>query len=93
MQPRSHEPQQRAKTTHAEEMAGNPRDPLHHTRKMSAKFTEMIDHLRQDIDKVDEPQLKALFEMSAEVLGGLVTAFRHYEEKSEHAWNKQARNS
>jgi hypothetical protein len=45
-----------------------------------------MQHLRQNIDKVDEPQLKAMFETSAEVLGGLVNAFRHYEEKSESAW-------
>jgi hypothetical protein len=27
-----------------------------------------VDHLRQDIGKVDEPQLKVMFETSAEVL-------------------------
>ena len=59
---------------------------------MSAQLSEMIDHLRRDIDQVDEPQFKAMFETAAEVLGGLVTAFRHYEQKGEHAW-KQARNS
>jgi len=45
-----------------------------------------MDHLRRDIDVVDEPQLKAMFETSAEVLGGLVKAFRDYEEKNESAW-------
>ena len=77
---------------HAEKTAADPRDPLRHTRKMTAKFSEIIDHLRRDIDHVDEPQFKAMFETAAEVLGGLVTAFRHYEQKGEHAW-KQARNS
>jgi hypothetical protein len=62
------------------------RDPRHHTRKMRQRLTETIDHLRRDIDKVDEPQLKAMFETSAEVLGGLVKAFRDYEEKNESAW-------
>jgi hypothetical protein len=74
------------------ESAGKTHDPLHHTRKMSGQLSEMIDHLRRDIDQVDEPQFKAMFETAAEVLGGLVTAFRHYEQKGEHAW-KQARNS
>jgi len=74
------------------EPAGGAHDSLRHTRKMSAQFSEMIDHLRGDIDQVDEPQCKAMFETAAEVLGGLVTAFRHYEQKGEHAW-KQARNS
>jgi hypothetical protein len=81
--------QQHARTG---ETAGGARDPIHHTRKMSAQLTEMIDHLRRDIDEVDEPQFKAMFETAAEVLGGLVTAFRHYEEKGEHAW-KEARHS
>jgi hypothetical protein len=38
--------------------------------------------------KVDEPQLKAMFETSAEVLGGLIKAFRDYEQKNESAWRK-----
>lgn len=46
----------------------------------------LVDHLRKDINKVDEPQAKALFETSAEVVNGLITAFTHYEEKSEEAW-------
>jgi hypothetical protein len=33
------------------------------------------DKKKSDIDKVDEPQLKAMFETSAEVLGGLIKAF------------------
>ena len=36
---------------------------------MQERLQETIDHLRQDIVKVDEPQLKAMFETSAEVLG------------------------
>ncbi len=75
--------QQRA--THADEP-----DPIHHARKMGARLQETIDHLRADIDKVDEPQFKAMFETAAEVLGGLVTAFRHYEQKSEGAWQPRA---
>jgi len=47
-----------------------------------------IDHLRDDVTKVDDPQFKALFETSAEVLGGLVKAFNDYERKSEAAWRR-----
>jgi len=65
-------------------------DPIRHPRKMDARLQETIDHLRADIDKVDEPQFKAMFEPAAEVLGGLVTAFRHYEQKSEGAWQPRA---
>jgi hypothetical protein len=62
------------------------RDPRHHTQKMQKALHEVRNHLREDIDKVDEPQLKAMFETSAEVLGGLEKAFRDYEQKNEKAW-------
>jgi hypothetical protein len=75
------------------ERAGDVHDPIHHARKMSAELSAMIDHMHHDIAKVDEPQFKAMFETAAEVMGGLMTAFRHYEETSERAWNQQARNS
>jgi uncharacterized membrane-anchored protein YhcB (DUF1043 family) len=61
-------------------------DPRHHTQKMQRRLKETIDHLREDVEKVDEPQLKAMFETSAEVLGGLVKAFHDYEQKNEAAW-------
>jgi hypothetical protein len=53
---------------------------------MRNRLQEMIAHLRADIEKVDEPQLKAMFETSAEVLGGLSKAFSDYERKNESAW-------
>ena len=64
------------------------RDPKHHTQKMQKRLQETMDHLREDIEKVDEPQLKAMFETSAEVLGGLIKAFIDYEKKNESAWRK-----
>jgi hypothetical protein len=67
-------------------MADPGSDARHHTRKCKHRLKEIIDHLRQDVEKVDEPQLKAMFETSAEVLGGLVKAFRDYEQKNESAW-------
>ncbi|TCU30451.1 hypothetical protein EV130_10122 [Rhizobium azibense] len=62
------------------------RNPLHHTQKMKTRLDEMIGHLREDVEKVDEPQFKAMFETAAEVLEGLKTAFAHYEQRSEKAW-------
>jgi hypothetical protein len=44
--------------------------------------------MREDIDKVDDPRFKAMFETSAEVLGGLIKAFGDYEKKNEAAWRK-----
>jgi hypothetical protein len=64
------------------------RTPRHHTQKMQKRLQEIQDHLRQDIGKVDEPQLKAMFETAAEVLGGLIKAFRDYEQKNESAWRQ-----
>jgi hypothetical protein len=64
------------------------RSPKHHTQNMKKRFHETVTHLRQDIEKVDEPQLKAMFETSAEVLIGLTKAFDDYEKKNEAAWGK-----
>jgi hypothetical protein len=64
------------------------RNPQHHTQNMKKRLSETMTHLRGDIDKVDEPQLKAMFETSAEVLGGLIKAFDDYEKKNEAAWRK-----
>lgn len=61
-------------------------DPRHHTQKIQMSLEALIEHLRQDIQKVDEPKAQALFETSAEVLIGLKTAYIHYEQKSEEAW-------
>ena len=65
-------------------------DPIRHTQQIRERLQGLIDHLREDIGKVDEPQAMALFETSAEVLGGLQRAFEHYEEKKEAAWQPSA---
>jgi hypothetical protein len=71
-------------------MASSEKDPKHHTERMKRRLQETMEHLRQDIKKVDEPQLAAMFETAAEVLGGLVKAFDDYEKKNEAAWRKSA---
>lgn len=62
------------------------RDPRHHTRNMQKALQDVRTHLQEDIGKIDEPQLKAMFETSAEVIGGLEKAFKDYEQKNESAW-------
>jgi hypothetical protein len=62
------------------------RNPHQHVKKMAGQLRELIDHLRSDIEKIDEPRCKAMFETSAEVLGGLKKAFEDYEAKNEPAW-------
>ena len=60
-------------------------DPRHHTHHVKTKLKELVDHLREDIGKVQDPKAQTLFETSAEVLTGLATAYEHYEER-QSAW-------
>jgi hypothetical protein len=62
------------------------KDPRAHTANVRKEFRQLIDHLRSDMDKISDPKAQALFETTAEVISGLDTAFKHYEEKSENAW-------
>jgi hypothetical protein len=62
------------------------KDPIDHTTKLKKQFQDLIEHLRADVKKVDDPSAKALFEVSAEVLIGLHKAFEDYERKDEPAW-------
>jgi len=63
------------------------RDPHLHVRRIAGQLQELINHLRSDIEKVHEPRCQALFETTAEVLGGLKKAFDDYESKNEPAWD------
>jgi hypothetical protein len=56
-------------------------------------LTELIDHLREDLDRIDEPKAQALFETSAKVLTGLRTAFEHYERGTEKGMRRAKRRS
>jgi hypothetical protein len=64
-------------------------NPIHHTQKIKARMRQLIEHLREDVGKVTEPKVQALFETSAEVLTGLVKAFDDYKKKSERAWRTE----
>lgn len=63
-------------------------DARHHTAKLKEMLTQLIEHAREDVPKVNEPKAQALFETSAEVLIGLRKAFDDYEQKNEQAWRK-----
>ena len=65
-------------------MASN--HPRETARQAQRRLQETMDAMRSDIDAVDEPQLKALLETSAEVLGGLRQAFGDCERRNEEAW-------
>jgi hypothetical protein len=52
---------------------------------MQRALREIKDHLREDITKVDDPKLKAMFQKTAEVIGHLEKAFQDYEQQNEAA--------
>lgn len=64
----------------------NEKNPFYHISNMKKCFEKNIQHLRSDIEKIDEPQCKAMFETAAEVLEGLVKTFEDYQKKQEPAW-------
>ena len=61
-------------------------NPLVHTSKIKMDLSNLTNHLRGDIEKMDDPAAKALFEVSAEVLISLQKAFIDFEKKNEKAW-------
>jgi hypothetical protein len=61
-------------------------NPLDHTSNIKREFQQLIDHLREDVEKTEDPEARALFEVSAEVINGLKKAFTDYEQKNEAAW-------
>ncbi len=66
-------------------------DPEHLVRATRERLDALVSDLRRDIGRTDDPQFKALFETTAEVLIGLAKAFRDYEGKHEAAWRKLSR--
>jgi hypothetical protein len=49
-------------------------------------LNDVIQHVREDVGKVNDPRAQALFETTAEVLRGLTTAYEHFEQRGEQAW-------
>jgi len=61
-------------------------DPRYHTTRIKGMLNDLINHVREDVGKVDDPKARVLFETTAEVLIGLRTAYDHYESGSGQAW-------
>ena len=55
------------------------------TRKIKDMLTVLIDSARAATRRVDCPKAQALLETTAETLGGLRTAYEHYENEAEPA--------
>jgi hypothetical protein len=64
----------------------NAQDPHQHTANIKRMLRETVEHAREDVKKVSDPKAQALFETTAEVLQGLITAYDHYDRKTEAAW-------
>jgi hypothetical protein len=62
------------------------RDAKVHTANLRSEMQQLIDHLRRDVEMVDEPRAKAVFETSAEVLLGLLKTLRDYDDSKEAAF-------
>jgi hypothetical protein len=60
-------------------------DPKAHAANIERMLTEVIDHMRGDITRVEDPKAQVLFETSAEVLSGVRTAYQHFQNGSEKA--------
>ena len=63
-------------------------DPRHHTIKIRGMLNDVIEHVREDVGKISDPRVQALFETTAEVLGGLVRAYEDCETRLEETWRK-----
>ena len=63
-------------------------DPMRHVQQIRIRLQELIDHLHQDLNEIDEPQATALFERTAEALSGIKKAFSDYELQNENAGRK-----
>ncbi len=72
----------------ADRMQYDESDPCHHTAKLKDMLSEVADHAREDVGKVEEPKAQALFETTAEVCAALARAVEHYESQSERAWQR-----
>ncbi len=61
------------------------RDPLAHAENIHDAMSELVAHLRRDVEKVDDPRAQALFAAAADVIDGLRAAFERYESAAEAA--------
>ncbi|MGE5594645.1 MAG: hypothetical protein ACM3S1_01270 [Hyphomicrobiales bacterium] len=67
-------------------MAANGMERVRQQREMMQDLSRLM---RASVDNMSDPQGRALMETSAEVLGGLVRAFYHYESGDEEAWERE----
>lgn len=64
----------------------NSSNPIVHINNIKNHLKEIVDHLRTDVEKISDLKCQAMFEVSAEVIIGLIKAFDDYKNKNEKAW-------
>ena len=62
-------------------------EPRARAERIRRQLQDTLKDLRHDIEHIEEPQLKAIMETSAEVVAGLLKTFQEYARKSESAWH------
>ncbi|HEX8035045.1 MAG TPA: hypothetical protein VF510_14405 [Ktedonobacterales bacterium] len=55
-------------------------DPRFHAANIKRMLRDVQTHARDDTQRVGDPKARALFETTAEVLGGLIKAYDDYEQ-------------
>lgn len=65
------------------ETSADPKVHFEHVRTMLSEVERLA---RAEVLRVEDPKAQALFETTAEVVCGLITAYKHAESKSENAW-------
>jgi hypothetical protein len=66
-------------------------NPRYHLVKVRGMLHAVMRHCREDVEKVTDPKAQAIFETTAELVDGLINAYRRYErELEENARGKAA---
>lgn len=63
-------------------------DPRFRADRVKGMLRDVMQRAQQETAQVDDAQARALFEVTAEVLGGLVNSYEHYEAGTEPAWRQ-----
>lgn len=63
--------------------AENSASPSVHSARIRRQLGELIEHLKADGERVDDPHFRALTEVSAEILKGMSAVFADYDEARE----------
>jgi hypothetical protein len=64
----------------------NTREKSTQLPRIEQQLQQIMSDLRRGVSEADEPQLKAILEESAEIIGAMVKTFKDYEAKNEPAW-------